>query len=225
MDIKNFFCITLFILGLTIDHASAQLNNRVAVNKSGNTLRVVNSDNQNLVGSPYLVDNWAKGNVKFFNAKPAENLDLKFDVLENILVLKGADDAENIFSEKISEFSLSIAGKERLFKTGFLDSKNQLVSAYLEVLFNGKIKFFCKNTKVIIESKEYNTPTITKKIEDGLEYYFSKDSNQISLIKLNEKSILQFLANPALAKYVSDNKLNLKNREDLIKLLQYTDSL
>lgn len=225
MDIKNFFCIALIILGLTNDNASAQLNNRVAVNKSGSTLRVVNSENQNLVGSPYLVDNWAKGNVKFFNAKTAENLDLKFDVLDNILVLRGADDAENIFSEKISEFSLTISGKERLFKTGFVDSKNQLVPSYLEVLYNGKAKFFCNNTKVIIESKEYNTPTITKKIEDGLEYYFSKDSNQISLVKLNEKSVLQYLANPTLSKYVSDNKLNLKNREDVIKLLQHSDSL
>jgi len=225
MKIRHFTGILLILLAIMADNSFAQLTNRVAVDRSGSTLRVKSSTDQNLIGSPYLVDSWSKGNVKFVNAKPADNVDLKLDLLENVLVLKGADGSENTFTEKISEFTLNILGKDRLFKSGFLDSKNQLITAYFEVLYNGKTKFLSKEGKMVIESKGYNTSTITKKIENTTEYYISKGNNSVSLVKLNEKAILTYLAIPDLVKYVKDNQLNLKIRADVIKLLQYHDSL
>jgi hypothetical protein len=225
MKIRHFTGILLILLAIMADNSFAQLTNRVAVDRSGSTLRVKSSTDQNLIGSPYLVDSWSKGNVKFVNAKPADNVDLKLDLLENVLVLKGADGSENTFTEKISEFTLNILGKDRLFKSGFLDSKNQLITAYFEVLYNGKTKFLSKEGKMVIESKGYNTSTITKKIENTTEYYISKSNNSVSLVKLNEKAILTYLAIPDLGKYVKDNQLNLKTRDDIIKLLQYHDSL
>lgn len=217
--------VVLFVLSLTTQSAFSQLNNKVAVDRGGSTLRVKSGTDQNVIGSPYLDDNWARGSVKFVNAKPAENVELKLDLLENILVLKGADGSENVFSEKISEFTLNILGKERLFKSGFLDSKNNPIPSFFEVLYHGKTKFLSKEGKAVIESKAYNTNIITKKIEETTEYYISKANNGVVLIRLNEKFILTYLANPSLVKYVKDNQLNLKSKEDVIKLLQYYDSL
>lgn len=225
MKIKYFIGVIIIILTLTVDTAFCQLTNRVAVDKSGSTLRVMSTADQNMVGSPYLVDTWSKGNVKFVNSKPTENVELKFDLLENVLVIKGNDGIENVFTEKISEFTLNVLGEERLFKSGFIDSKNNLITAYLEVLYNGKTKFLSKDGKMIIESKEYNTNTITKKIENTTEYFFSKPNNSVSLIKLSKKTIFAYLGSLDLATYVRDNKLNLKKREDIIKLLEYYDSL
>lgn len=225
MKIKHFTGILLILLAIMADNSFAQLTNRVAVDRSGSTLRVKSSTDASIIGSPYLVDSWSKGNVKFVNAKPADNVDLKLDLLENVLVLKGTDGSENTFTEKISEFTLNILGKDRLFKSGFLDSKNQLITAYFEVLYNGKTKFLSKEGKMVIESKGYNTSTITKKIESTTEYYISKSNNSVSLVKLNEKAILTYLGIPDLGKYVKDNQLNLKTRDDIIKLLQYHDSL
>ena len=213
MKIQYFIVLIVIISSLTAKTSVAQLTNKVAVDRAGTNLRVKSSADQSIIGSPYLVDVWAKGNVKFVNSKPAENVDLKLDLLENV------------FNEKISEFTLNIIGKERLFRSGFLDSKNNLISAFFEVLYNGKTKFLSKEGKMVIESKGYNTNTITKKIENTTEYYISKANNSVSLVKLNEKVILTYLGIPDLAKYVKDNELNLKTREDIIMLLQYYDSL
>lgn len=223
MKIK--YIVVLFVLSLTTQSSFSQLNNKVTVDRGGSTLRVKSGTDASIIGSPYLVDTWSKGNVKFFNSKPFDNVDLKLDLLENILVLKGADGSENVFTEKISEFTLNVLGKDRMFKSGFIDSKNQLISGFLEVLYNGKTKFLSREGKMVIESKGYNTNTVTKKIENTTEYYISKANNSVNLVKLNEKSILAYLGNPDLTKYVKDNQLNLKIKEDIIKLLQYYDSL
>ena len=225
MKIQYFIVLIVIISSLTAKTSVAQLTNKVAIDRAGTNLRVKSSADQSIIGSPYLVDVWAKGNVKFVNSKPAENVDLKLDLLENVLVLKGGDGSENVFNEKISEFTLNIIGKERLFRSGFLDSKNNLISAFFEVLYNGKTKFLSKEGKMVIESKGYNTNTITKKIENTTEYYISKANNSVSLVKLNEKVILTYLGIPDLAKYVKDNELNLKTRDDIIKLLQYCEPL
>lgn len=223
MKIK--YIVVLILMSVTTQSAFSQLTNKVTVDRGGSTLRVKSGTDQNVIGSPYLLDTWSKGNVKFVNSKPTENVELKLDLLENVLVLKGADGSENVFSDKISEFTLNILGKDRLFKSGYLDSKNNLIPSFFEVLYNGKTKFLCKEGKMIIESKGYNTNTVTKKIENTTEYYISKANNSVSLVKLNEKSILTYLANSELVKYVKDNQLNLKLKEDIIKLLQYHDSL
>lgn len=225
MKIKCSVVLFVFALSLTAQSAFSQLNNKVTVDRGGSTLRVKSGTDANIIGSPYLVDNWSKGNVKFFNSKPVENVDLKLDLIENVLVLKGADGTENVFTEKISEFTLNILGKDRMFKSGFIDSKNQLIPSFLEVLYNGKTKLLSKEGKMVIESKGYNTNTVTKKIENTTEYYISKPNNSISGVKLNEKSILSYFANPSLVKYVKDNQLNLKSKDDIIKLLQYFDTL
>lgn len=222
-----YFAVTLGILILETNTVSAQINNRIGVDQSGTLLRVKNTDFDNVVGSPYLLKDWANGNVKFVNANPIQNVALKLDLLENVLVVKGKDEVENLFDTKVIEFTLNDPelGKARLFRAGFINSKNQAIPSYLEVLYDGKTKFLVREVKTIIESKGYNTSTVTKNIDSSLEYYISKANNAVTLVKLNEKSILTVLDKPELAKYVKDSKLNLKDIPDIVKLLQYYDSL
>ncbi len=222
-----FLCIVTLIAVLLIvstGKINAQVTNRVAVDASGSLLRVKNTGNENVEGSPYLLKNWVNGSVKFADAMPAKNVSLKLDLLENLLVVKGKDETENLFSAKVIEFTLNEDGNERLFKGGFIDSKGDPIPCYLEVLYDGKTKFLVREIKTIIESKGYNTATITKKIDDTKEYYISKGNNTAYLVRLTEKSIIPLLEKPELTNFIKENKLSLKNKLDVVKLLQYYDS-
>lgn len=225
---KLFLCIALtlcIILFLKPSTVNAQINNTIGLDQSGMLLRVKNSAFDNIVGSPYLIKDWTNGNVKFFGADPIQNVALKLDLMENLLVVKGKNDQENLFDTKVSEFTLNDSGKERLFRAGFTSSKNLAIPGYFEIIYDGKTKLLVRELKSIIESTGYNTSTITKNISSSVEYYISKADNVVNLVKLNEKSILAILDKSELAKYVKDNKLNLKNRDEVVKLLQYYDTL
>lgn len=225
---KLFLCISItlgFILILKPNVVNAQVSSAIGLDQSGMLLRVKNSAFDNVVGSPYLIKDWTNGSVKFFSADPIQNVSLKLDLMENLLVVKGKNDQENLFDTKVSEFTLNDSGKERLFRAGFTSSKNIAINAYFEVLYDGKTKFLFRELKSIIESTGYNTSTITKNISSAMEYYISKADNVVNVVKVNEKSILAILNKPELAIYVKDNKLNLKSTADIVKLLQYYDTL
>ena len=79
----------------------------------------------------------------------------------------------------------------------------------------------------IIESKSYNSPTVTKKIETEIHYFVQLPSTGKDLIsvKRDNKALLAALNKPELESYVKTNKLNIKKDEDLLKLLNYYSTL
>jgi hypothetical protein len=216
---KRLFIFFAIALGtfcfLKTNTVSAQITNKISLDQGGTLLRVKNTALENVVGSPYLLQNWTKGNVKFADANP----------INNVLVTRGKNDLENVFSSKVVEFTLDDSGKQRLFRTGFVKSNNQAIPSYLEVLYDGKTKLLVREVKTVIESTGYNITIVTKNINSSLEYYISKANGPVNLIKLNDKSILTVLDKPELAKYIKDNKLNLKEIGDVLRLLQYYDTL
>ena len=214
------------LLSITISQSSyAQQFNKITQNVGGNILRIKKANGDDVVGNPYLLDVWTVGNVKFTDSTYAANKELKYDILENLLVVRGDGDVENTFKDPVSEFTLSVPGKVRLFKNGFTGVSNISHETFFEVLYNGKFKLLKREVKSIVESKGYNTATVTRKIEGVTTYYIAKPDNSVVLVKNNEKSILAAMGKPELSQYVKENKLNLKNEEDIIKLLTYFSSL
>lgn len=206
-------------------NAVAQITNSVYARADRMVIRTRTAAESDVLGSPYLVDDWAKGNVKFKDNSFARNGDLRYDVLEDVLVVKGTDGNENVFDAPVDEFTLNILGKERLFKTGFTGDKGITEKTYFEVIYNGKHKFLKRTTKTLIESRAYNSASVTKKLEDAIIYYIAGPDNKVRVVKRNEKAILDVLKNPQLNKYVKENKLNLKEDVDIIKLFTYYDTL
>lgn len=177
-----------------------------------------------VVGNPYLLETWVTGDVKFVDGNTANGVALKYDVLEGVLVVKGPNGEENTFKDPVKEFTLKEGGKSRIFRNGFniatLEGKK-----FAEVIYDGKSKFLKVEAKMIIESKGYNTGTITKKIEDTKSYFLIKQDGTPILVKNNEKSMLAILNRPELSKYIKDNNISFKSEDDIAKLLTYYDSL
>jgi hypothetical protein len=223
----KYIYITLIILLLSINgtNSFAQLSNRVVANANGDILRIKKEDPGDVTGSPYLYDDWVKGNVVFADNTATRNVELRYDVLDNVLVTKSKTGEENIFSDPVSEFTLNILNKERLFKNGFTGGNGINNKTFFEVVYNGKTKILKREVKTILESKGYNTGTISRKIENSSIYYIAREDKSTEVIKNNEKSILTALGKPELATYVKDNKLNLKNDADIVKLLTHYDTL
>lgn len=174
-----------------------------------------------LVGEPYLYKDFKKAFVRFPGVEPAL-YEIKYDQLADEVVAKGEGDSEYAFTNQVSEFKFQ--DSKKVFRNGFAPVGKSTERSFYEIIFDGKVKYIKRAAKTVIEGKVYNGP-VTKKVEEDYSYYLVKDGSRPELVKNNEKSILAALNKPELNAYVKTNKLNLKNDEDVAKLLAYNDSL
>ncbi len=201
-----------------------------AVNSYGQVYSTVNSASRNAInskeslagieGEAYLNKDFQKAFVRFANSQTSL-YEIKYDQLADEVVVKGDKEQELAFNETVLEFKFQ--DSKRVFRNGFSPEGKSTERSFYEVLFDGKVKYLKKIHKSIIQATGYNT--ITRKIMDDVRYYIVLADSKLQPVKNNEKSILAVLAEPKLSDYAKANKLNLKNDEDVAKLLAYNDSL
>ncbi|MFC1222709.1 hypothetical protein ACFE6N_02805 [Pedobacter sp. BG31] len=217
---KIFFLLVATIGFLT---AEAQVYRNVNMGGDYQTIRAKRTD-ADFEGSPYLFSDWQKAVVQFGAGIAPSSSEVKYDLLADLLVLKGKDGEEYEFKDQPKEFLLT--SLKELYKNGFAPVDKFTDKTFYQVIYEGKIKFLKKTTKTIIESKGYNTATITRKIADDTQYYIVKADNKPIKVKYTEKSIFATLGkSEELARYCKENKLNIKSPDGIIKLLSYYDTL
>lgn len=193
---------------------------------AGSTIVRAKSTDSNIEGSFYLFDDWKPGKVEFSDGSEPQTKDIKFDVVDNLLVVKGDKDTESTFVSPVSKFFVQENGKWLEFRKGFT-GKDLNEGIFIQVIHSSpKSSFFKKESKTVIESKGYNTATVTKKIETTSTYYLQQGSDkQLTLAKRDNKSLISLLNKPEIDTFLKANKLNLKRDEDLIKLFTFYDTL
>ncbi|WP_316841061.1 hypothetical protein [Pedobacter gandavensis] len=175
-------------------------------------------------GSPFLTEDWIKGIVKLENGDTFKDIDLKLNVKDYILLFKGKNNEALAFVKKPLEFRLY----DRLFRTGYNLADKSDQNAYYEVLYDGGAKLLKLISKDIKEAREYNSATTTKTFVETAKYYIAIDGNSLVEITRSKNSILGALKGPKVEqvkKYLSENKLNLKDDADLVKIFAYYDSI
>ena len=214
-----------FLLIGTIGFLTAEAQVYRSVNMGGDrqTIRAKRTDTD-FEGSPYLFSDWQKAVVQFGSGIEPSSSEVKYDLLADLLVLKGKDGEEYEFKDQPKEFLLT--STKELYKNGFAPVDKFTDKTFYQVIYDGKVKFLKKTTKTVIESKGYNTATVTRKIADDTQYYIVKAENKPIKVKYNEKSIVSALGkSEELTKYVKENKLDVKSSDGIIKLLSYYDTL
>ncbi|MCZ4224018.1 hypothetical protein [Pedobacter rhodius] len=187
-------------------------------------LITVKESRGDLEGSPYLFPQWEMATIKFSPGINPITDNIKYDLLEDMLVTKGENDEEYEFKDMPAEFVLS--NTKEVYRNGFMPVDGMTVKTFYNVIYDGKIKFLKKLSKTIIESKGYNTGTVTKKVAEVINYYLVKADNKPVKVKNNEKAFIAVLGRgDELTKYIKENKIDLKSNEGIIKLLTYYDTL
>lgn len=205
--------------------ALAQTYNTVNGVSNRQILTVKNSYGD-LEGSPYFSQIWLAGTVKFFALTTTTTQgEFKYDQLEDLLIVRGKDGAENMFSEPVHEFTLiGLDGLKWIFRNGFATTGNTTDKTYFEVVYDGKTKILKKTIKSVIVSKGYNSAAI-RKVDSSVYYFIVMNNDTLTPIKTSQKSIVLVLNKPELVNYIKENNLDLKKDSDLIKLLTFFDSL
>lgn len=88
----------------------------------------------NINGSPYLNDEWGKGVVKLNGGKSYRNVDIKFDELEQQVVIKGENDLIYKFVDTVKEFNINYVVEGNVHTAHFISGYGDNKNAFYEVL-------------------------------------------------------------------------------------------
>ena len=216
---KTVLCVSLFLACLT---AQAQYYMQDVSGKPLLTSKYVD-----VVGTPYIFENWTKGEVTLSNDKTYKDIDLKYDQVEGIVFFKGKNGADMGFTSIVKSFTLYPNNVAMSFIM-VPEIKEVEKDPYFEVLSDGKkVKFLKKTKKSIRESKGYNSASITRSFGENTNYYLVKSDGNYTKVKRDKKAIIAALSDKSteVEQYIKDNKTNFKEDASVAAVVNYYNTL
>jgi len=215
MDLK--YKLALLLIIITTFKMEAQILQDV----NGKPLAI--SKYSEIKGKIFFNDEWSLGYVKLLSGKVSTGYLLKYDELEDMPVYSLNDEIYS-FTDKISEFGFKNNQEQTvIFRNGFRKTSLTDENSFFEILLDDNFKFLKKSIKNVIEEREYNAATVTKKITSNSFYYIVDDTGSIFQVKKDIKSILSVLYKKpeSILSYIKENKLDLKKDKDVVKLISF----
>ncbi len=238
---KNKKSILPYFLTLIPLLSLGQIEQRVNLkNGSDNTSRVIyNREYRNsatdikysyIKGSPYLNDSLTIGKIRLLNGDSIISY-MRYDMY--------ADEIEFLKNEKLytvynkSELDYIIIGDITFIYTKYIDD-NQFIKGYLIELIKDKVSLFSSKHVQFISARPpqtmpYSEASPAKFSQVETKWYFAINKQPISQFDTNNEGIKLISLNNdiyrKLKQYIKINKLKIKRKEDLIKLIIYYNSL
>ncbi|MEO9871131.1 hypothetical protein [Ekhidna sp.] len=220
---KIFTCVFLFFLtlsyaqGLNIgDIVDPNRNNRDLWGDGGR---------ENIIGSPYLLDEWMMGEIKTKSGAVYPNIKIKYAAYsDQLFFLSENGDERTIAREKVQHFQFNDNdGNAYLFK-------HIPYHGFLLNLASGDVSLFKKIVKEIKEAPEpngYNSSVGQAEFILRETYYISPSKDGIVQSVSNKKEFVSLFPDleSKISKYIKQNKVRFKKDEKIIGLVNYTASI
>jgi hypothetical protein len=178
-------------------------------------------------GTPYLLYDWCKGEVKFFNNQKITSVQLRYNVLEDVLEFSKDGVAFALDPEKINEFRLTGPNEEYYFRNGF-SIPGYSPKGYVQILFEGKVFLVKKITKVIGNDPGATYGSSLYREIQTKSYLFTMLSNSSFVsIKPTKSSIKKIFPEifGQINDFIKSKSINLRDERDLIDLFGFINSI
>ena len=184
---------------------------------------------ENIEGSPYLTEEFYPGKVYTNNTNPGTFL-VRYNIYNDVMEVKFEDD---LIQEVAVNPEIKVAiGTSRFSVHEYMDRYNNLVAGYFEILEDGEnIDLLLKHNSVFTPGEppiSGNHKAKEPEFEYSRDYYlfFNNENRPEKIKKLKEKRILELLDDKKTARtIIEENNLNLREEEDLRKLVDLLDSV
>jgi hypothetical protein len=193
-----------------------------------NSLNANQLSNKQYQGNPYLNEEFVEGKITVDNELNYKK-QLRYNAYSDIFELRGDDNQINAL---LRSTNVTVLIDNSLFALNDYLLNNAIKEGYFEKLNrNGKtilLKQYSKKFIDVVKAKSsYQSDSPAKFVLD--KSYFIKKNEVSPAIKiiLKKKNILSVLNDKEILikEYISKNKLNLKNEQDVVQLFDYYNSL
>lgn len=180
----------------------------------------------NTKGSPFLLDEWAMGTVKLLRGDSFKDIALKYEIVNDMLIFKDPISGQSLgFKDAVQEFTIidntDSPHRELLFRRGFGPNSNQ----FFQVLEEGGVQLIKRNSKIVKESREFNSASTTKAFYSVFDYYIIKGGEMIRIRKFKNDILANLDKHDQLEAFIKRSNLGFKSEEDLIKVIVHYNSL
>ena len=235
-NMKSLFFYALFLL-LTINTYSQ--NESVFSHNSSpieyanyHRLRDGEGTNKNIKGSPYLNEEFVLGNISPNNKKFL----IRYNAYNDLFEVKKSKDSVLNLNKRNLNYTIQLGDlkfKSFMYSPTDNDSKRYGYFAIMTTLNDSVVllkKFTKKFTKKQEASNSYTSDIPASFSSSASESYFlliHKDKDKIIKIRLKAKDIYDSFPKKRnkIKTYIKSTKLKLKNESDLIKIINYINTL
>lgn len=189
-------------------------------------------DNQysGILGSAFLIEKWADGDVYKENGSFFRHLKVKFDVYKSKFFFNRNDTVYDISDIGIKQFEVNDNDPDHpmqfIFKKGF-NIPGVSGDKFIQVLSSGKISLLKYLHKDIQEVNENSMLTKEKKFIDHVEYYVNAQNNPGQEIKLNKKTLQSLLGDKwtQITQYAKEKDLSFSEESGWASIINYYNGL
>lgn len=179
-------------------------------------------------GSQYLMETWKLGTITLYNNNVIENYPVNIDLLSNQLEINTDQGIKSIPLRSVKELKLSNPpyGTQSFVNTKELNGSNVQLTGIVELISSSNIGC-AKYYSLVLKEGNYNAALDMgddeKRFVIKSRYFFVQSQELIEVSKSRSKFVELFPENyrMELKTYLKDNKLSLKDENDIIVIGKY----
>jgi len=205
-----------------IDKTEAELLYNLEYYLNKNNSKENNIEYNKIAGSPYIYEDFKKGNVFFKNGESFLNCMINYNAYDNEMEFKIKSE---LYTVKNPEDILRVEVNDDVFLYKCFTYNKQVEKGLLMQIVNDKISLFKKESIEFIAAKDaINTyedkkPAQFKKRQS--QYYIGLSDGSIFLINNKRELLKKMTVYSDLKLFMKKEKINLKSEEDIIRLIKY----
>lgn len=210
-------------------NGAIDINDELSSSSGSAILVSKNIKDDSVIGSPYLNEDW--NSTIILNTRDGKNYKIpkaNLNTMSGKFFFKSSNDSVyEVTIQNIDFVKFPSKGSNLLFR--LLEFEKGY--AYFNILTTGKrVKFYRKFNSVIRKGSvnPMSNEQLTKDKVYVRKDYYLKNEGVIVSVKLNRKGILRSIGDKykgEVNKFVKQNKLSFKKEKDVIKIIDYYNSL
>ena len=188
--------------------------------------------NKKIKGSEYFNEKFKPADVKYFNKDLNQNIFLRYNAYSDELEFTNnpkTQSSDKILMKNVN-ISCQIEGEKYIY-TDYIIENDSRKKGYLIELYSGKkYVLYEKKLKIFMEGSNAKTSlerSFPPRFVEKHKYFISKNNTTKMEVKLNKKSIIDFLdvEEKLIKKIIKEGKLKFKQSSDLKFILMEVDNI
>lgn len=185
---------------------------------------------QGVKGTPFIFEEWVSGEVFLSDKKRVFFNDMNYNCFDNEIAYTESTSNKTLLMNKyIIDLFVLYAEDTLTFVPVNLPGKDQHV--YAQLLYNQKSNVYKLYKKEFLRADYEGGYSADRKYDEFIDksdlYFMKHDENILYKVRNSKKYILEAFEDQsdAVSKFIKAKKLNFKETEDVIQLLQFYDTL
>ncbi len=230
LSLINFTCMAQTVPDPTGYEAKENIRELGSQSGTGN-VRTFDNRYEGTKGTPYVNETWFPGEIYLKSKNRVVIKEMNYNCYDNELAfLDPADRTVRLINRYTVDFFYFLNGIDTLLFVP-IEPENDGEFLFAQVLYSGGSMVYKRYQKEFVKANYEGGYSADRKYDEFADksslYFLKHDDKLIYKVKKSKKQILEAFpdAENEISAFIKAEKLDMKNEEDLVKLLKYYDSL